>query len=159
MSVRILIVDDHEVLREGVRSIITRARPQWEICGEASDGAEAVASAQRLKPSVILLDITMPGISGLEAASRITAFGLDSKILIFTMHQSAQLANDARRVGASGYVTKSDAARYLILAIETILSGGTFFGDPQQQPLPSDPPGSVGSGILFLDTSLRLRPC
>lgn len=102
MQVSILIVDDHEVLREGIRSIITRARPHWEICGEASNGADAIEAATRLKPSIILLDVTMPGLSGLEAASRISKLALPSQILIFTMHESGQLANDARRCGARG---------------------------------------------------------
>lgn len=133
MPVSILIVDDHEVLREGIRSILNRARPQWEICGEASNGADAITAAQRLQPTIILLDVTMPGMSGLQAASKISKLGLASRMLIFTMHESGQLANDARRSGAHGCLGKSDAARHLILAIETLLSGGTFFGKPEHQ--------------------------
>ena len=110
MSVTILIVDDHEVVREGVRTIINRARPQWEICGEAANGQEAIDTAMRLRPDIILLDITMPVLNGLDAATRISGLGLTSQILIFTMHESGELAHDARRVGARGYVTKSDAA-------------------------------------------------
>jgi DNA-binding NarL/FixJ family response regulator len=146
MAVRILIVDDHEVVREGVRSIITRARPQWEICGEATNGQEAIDTATRLRPDIILLDITMPVLSGLDAATRISRLGLPSQILIFTMHESGELANDARRVGARGYVTKSDAGRHLVRAIETLLAGGTFFGGPEQQESDEKDPQS---GILF----------
>jgi DNA-binding NarL/FixJ family response regulator len=146
MPITILIVDDHEVLREGVRSILRRARPQWEICGEVADGHEAIEAAYNLKPSIILLDVTMPGMSGLEAASRISALHLSSKILIFTMHESGALARDARKVGANGYVTKSDAARELVLAIETILSGGTFFGGPEGPKIDSLP----GLAMLLL---------
>jgi DNA-binding NarL/FixJ family response regulator len=131
MPTSILIVDDHEVLREGVSSILNRLRPQWEICGQAASGQEAIDVATKLKPTLILLDITMPGMSGLEAASRISAMHLESKILILTMHESGELANDARRVGAEGYVTKTDAAQQLVRAIETILAGGTFFGSSQ----------------------------
>ena len=149
MPVTILIVDDHEVLREGVRSIIHRARPHWEICGEASNGAEAIDSANRLRPSIILLDVSMPGISGLEAASRISDLGLPSQILVLTMHESGQLANDARRCGAHGYLGKSDAARQLILAIETLLAGGTFFGSPQHQPKPGAAAGDPGATPLL----------
>lgn len=147
MSVRILIADDHEVVREGVRTIISRARPEWEICGEAANGREAIDSAVHLKPDIILLDITMPGMSGLEAASQISGLGLAGPILIFTMHESGELANDARRVGARGYVSKSDAARHLVIAIETLLSGGTFFGHPAKAP--NDPQTNRGSGIQF----------
>ena len=146
MSVRILIVDDHEVVREGVRTIINRAKRGWEICGEAANGQEAIEAVGRLKPDIILLDITMPVMSGLDAASRITGTGLPGQILIFTMHESGELTHDARRVGARGYVTKSDAARHLVIAIETLLSGGTFFGRPEK---PQDPDKNPGSGILF----------
>ena len=148
MPVRILIVDDHEVVREGVHNIINKARPQWEICGEATNGQDAIDATARLKPDIILLDITMPGMSGLEAASRISGLGLPSQILIFTMHESGELAGDARRVGAKGYVTKSDAARHLVAAIETLLSGGTFFGHPEkgQHDVPEENPGS---GVVF----------
>jgi len=150
MPVTILIVDDHEVLREGIRSILLRARPNWEICGEAESGTQAIEAASRLKPDVILLDITMPGMSGLEAATRIAAKHLPSKILIFTMHDSGELANDARRAGANGYITKADAARQLVLAIETLLSGGTFFGSPQKNPSGTQAAGSSGIAMIFL---------
>jgi DNA-binding NarL/FixJ family response regulator len=149
MSVTILIVDDHEVLREGIRSILRRNRPQWEICGEASSGPEGVEAAIRLKPDVILLDITMPGMNGLQAASHIATLGLPSKILIFTMHESGELAHDARRAGASGYVTKADASRQLVWAIETLLSGGTFFGSPEKRPSASTAEGSPSMGMIF----------
>jgi DNA-binding NarL/FixJ family response regulator len=133
MSVNILIVDDHEAVRDGVRVIFNRERPQWEICGEADNGQSAIDMAMRFRPDIILLDITMPGLSGLEAASRISGLGLPGQILIFTAHESGQLAQESRRVGARGYLTKSDAARQLVRAIETLLSGRTFFGGPEKQ--------------------------
>ena len=80
MSVTILIVDDHEVVREGVRSIINRARPQWEICGEAANGQEGIDTAMRLRPDIILLDLTMPVLNGFDAATRISGLGLTSQI-------------------------------------------------------------------------------
>ena len=129
MSIRILVVDDHEVLREGIRSLLGRLRPAWEICGEATDGDEAIQMAQEMTPDVILMDITMPRLSGLEASSRIrTQLGLSIPILIFTTHESDRLFADVREVGAQGYVLKSQAGKNLILAIDTILAGGTFFG-------------------------------
>ena len=88
----------------------------------------------------------MPRLSGLEAASRITGLGLTSQILIFTMHESGELAHDARRVGAKGYVTKSDAGRHLVRAIETLLSGRTFFGGPEKHGSDEKDPQA---GILF----------
>jgi DNA-binding NarL/FixJ family response regulator len=146
MAVSILIVDDHEVVREGVRSIISSARPQWQICGEATNGQEAIDEAMRWKPDIILLDITMPVLNGLDAATRISRLGLASQILIFTMHESGELANDARRVGAKGYVTKSDAGRHLVRAIEMLLSGRTFFGGPEKNESGEKGPNP---GILF----------
>ena len=147
MPVRILIVDDHEVVREGVRMILNKARPQWEICGEAINGRDAIDAAANLKPDIVLLDITMPGMSGLDAASQIARLDVAGPILIFTMHESGELANDAKRVGARGYVTKSHAARHLVLAIETLLSGGTFFGGPEKER--DNPKGNPTPGITF----------
>jgi DNA-binding NarL/FixJ family response regulator len=125
---RILIADDHDVVRQGIRSIIAKSRPEWEICGEATNGQEAVDTAKMLSPDVIILDITMPLLNGIEAASRIAAFGLRCRILVFTMHESERLCADIREVGAHGYVQKSHAGRDLIGAIDALLAGGTFFG-------------------------------
>jgi len=147
MPVSILIVDDHEVVREGVRTIIQRARPKWEISGEADNGKRAIDAAAQLKPDIVLLDITMPGLSGLDTAARMSELGLPCKVLIFTMHESGELADDARRVGARGYVTKSDAARHLVTAIETLLSGGTFFGGPEKKE--NNPAKGPTPGITF----------
>src|SRR6266403_1706585 len=128
MSAKILIVDDHDVVRQGLRSFLT-ARSDWEICGEAAAGEEAVQAVANLKPDIVILDITMPGMSGLEAASRIIALGTSTRILIFTMHESQRMALDVREAGAHGLVQKSQAARDLILAVERLLAGGTFFGN------------------------------
>ncbi|GAC1673603.1 MAG: hypothetical protein NVS9B4_28010 [Candidatus Acidiferrum sp.] len=115
-------------MRHGVRSILQRSRPDWEICGEATDGREAVRAVQRLRPDVIILDITMPEMSGLQAAVHMSKLGLHSRILIFTMHESARMGSDVRRVGAHGYVQKSEAGRDLVRAIDALLAGGTFYG-------------------------------
>ena len=158
MPVSILIVDDHEVVRQGVRSIINSARPQWEICGEATNGQEAINAASQLRPTIILLDITMPVLNGLDAATQISRLKLPGQILIFTMHESGELANDARRVGARGYVTKSDAGRHLVRAIEALLSGRTFFGSPEKDQSSEQDPQS---GILFrlaLRLASRISP-
>lgn len=146
-SVRILIVDDHEVVRKGIRLILNDERPSWEICGEADNGGEAIAAAASLKPDIILLDITMPGMSGLEAASQISGRGLAGPILFFTMHESGELTGEAERAGAKGYVRKSDAAHYLVKAIEALLSGGTFFGQPGK--VPDEGHGTPGRGLQF----------
>lgn len=128
MAAKILIVDDHDVVRQGVCSIISKARPEWVICGEASDGEQAVKAAVNLKPDVVVLDVTMPVMNGLEAASRIVKSVGTCRVLILTMHESERLCADVQIVGARGYVQKSQAGRDLVRAIDRLLAGGTFFG-------------------------------
>jgi DNA-binding NarL/FixJ family response regulator len=127
MNPRILIVDDHEIVREGIRTLLGRSRSEWQICGEASNASEALTAVKTLEPDVVILDITMPGTSGLEVAKRIKNMQIRSRVLIFTMHESERLATEVRDAGAHGYVLKSQAARDLVSAIEEVLSGGSFF--------------------------------
>jgi len=131
MATRILLVDDHEIVREGIRTLITRSRPEWEICGEARDGEEALEAVRALKPDVIILDITMPKMSGLEAAPRIAKLGLGCRVLMFTMHDSERLSTEVRQAEAQGLVLKSQAARDLVRAVDRLLDGGTFFSQQQ----------------------------
>jgi CheY-like chemotaxis protein len=128
MPVRILVADDHEIVREGIRTLISRSGRGWEICGEASDGEEAIERVRTLRPDVVILDITMPKLSGLEAASQIAKLGSGSRILMFTMHESERLAAEVHQAHAQGLVLKSQAARDLVRAIDELLSGGSFFG-------------------------------
>jgi len=128
MNPRILIVDDHEIVREGIRTLLGRSRSEWQICGEASNASEALTAVKTLEPDVVILDITMPGTSGLEVAKRIKHMQIPSRVLIFTMHESERLATEVREAGAHGYVLKSQAARDLVSAIEEVLGGGSFFG-------------------------------
>ena len=155
MPAKILIVDDHDVVRQGVRSVLLRTRPEWEICGEVTNGREAVRAVSSLKPDVVILDITMPVMSGLEAAAEISKLGLKSRVLIFTMHEADQLADDVRGVGAHGYVQKSQAGRDLVAAIDVLLKGGTFFGGPIQ-PEPGGKKDKPGTGNVSF-RSFRLR--
>jgi DNA-binding NarL/FixJ family response regulator len=129
MTARILVADDHEVVRQGVRAIL-QPRPDWEICGEAVDGRDAIRLAQQLRPDVIVMDITMPIMSGLEACQEIAKLELPSRVLIFTMHESKSLGPSVRKAGAHGYVVKSRAAQDLIDALDRLLAGGTFFDNP-----------------------------
>lgn len=126
MCVRILVVDDHDVVRQGVR-LILRKRPEWEVCGEAENGSEALEKARKLKPDVVILDITMPGKDGLEVAQELAKWDSPPKVLILTMHDSRELAGAVRQAGVQGYVVKTHSARDLISAIEKIVGGGTFF--------------------------------
>jgi two-component system response regulator EvgA len=115
-------------------------RPNWEICGEATDGDKAIQMAQEMTPDIILKDVTMPRLSGLEASSRIRNLGVSIPILIFTTHESDRLFAEVRDAGAQGYVLKSQAGKNLILAIDSILAGGTFFGAAVKPKAEEKPP-------------------
>ena len=127
VPIRILIVDDHDVVREGVRSILKK-RADWEICGEAANGQEAMAQTESLKPDVIILDITMPKMSGLDVARKITQSAPSSRVLMFTMHDSGTVEQAVKGSGAHGLVLKLHAARDLVKAVDVLAAGGTFFG-------------------------------
>ena len=130
MPIKILLADDHDIVLEGIRTLVANSGQPWEICGEAHNGEEAVEMVQRLKPDVAVLDITMPTMSGLEAARKLSRSGSGTRTLIFTMHESGRLETEAREAGAHGYVVKSHAVRDLIRAIEFLIGGHTFFGAP-----------------------------
>jgi len=125
-EVRILIADDHEVVRRGIAAQILQ-RPGWQVVAEATNGLDAVTLAQGLKPDLIVLDLTMPELNGLAAASRILASWPEARILILTVHESEQLVREVISAGARGYVLKSDAGRILMAALETLLEDGSFF--------------------------------
>ena len=132
-------------------SLLRTVRPKWKL-REAADGNQAIEAVRDGKPDLIVLDITMPGDSGLEVASKLRKAGFDRPILMFTMHQSERLGSDALQAGAQGYVLKSDAAEQLVQAIDVLLDGGTFYGKPSVSPPPSKP---TKSGLSFC---IGLRP-
>src|SRR2546425_2359609 len=125
-AVRILVADDHEVVRRGVRALL-EARPGWEVCDEAADGREAVEKAIQSGPDVVILDIGMPVLNGLEAARQIRKVSPRCEVLILTMHESEQLIREVLAAGARGYVLKSDAGRNLENAVEALSRHKTFF--------------------------------
>jgi len=147
MAIKILLADDHEIVLEGIRNLVSRSGRDWEICGEARNGAEAMEMIKTLKPNVAVLDITMPVMSGLEAAKQISKLGQNTRILMFTMHESGRLGIEARESGAHGYVLKAQAARDLIRAIDYLLAGSTFYGAPPEPDKKKD--DSKSSGILL----------
>jgi DNA-binding NarL/FixJ family response regulator len=132
MTSRILIVDDHQIVRQGIRTLLEKLRPEWEICGEAVNGAQAIDFVRDLKPDLVVMDITMPGMSGIDAVARMRKLGLGCPVLMFTMHQSSRLAIDVKQAGAQGYALKSQAVQDLVRAIDALLTGGTFFGGPPE---------------------------
>ena len=119
---RILIVDDHELIRRGLRHILDE-RPNWEICGEAVNGQEAIRLAAEFRPDVIVMDIAMPIMNGLEATEHLNRNGCKAKIVILTMFDIQNMVARARQIGAHGYVAKSEAALRLIDTIEEVLGG------------------------------------
>jgi DNA-binding NarL/FixJ family response regulator len=119
MTVRILVVDDHPVVRHGLKSLLG-ARNGWEVIGEASDGIEAVDKASDLTPDVVVLDVSMPRMNGLEACRLIRKSVPECEVLIVTQHDSAQMMREALDAGARGYVVKSNAARDLLAAVDAV---------------------------------------
>ena len=124
MGVRILIVDDHEIFRRGLRSLL-ESRADWEVCGEATDGRDAVDKAKQLQPDVIVLDITMPRLNGLDAVGLIRKEVPTAKVVILSQHQPALMKQVALTAGAGAYVTKSEVSRELMAAIDSLLSAGS----------------------------------
>lgn len=123
---RILIADDHELARRGIRALL-ESHPGWEVCGEAKDGRETVELAASMKPDLVLLDIGMPNLNGLEAARQILTSSPEVAILILTMHDSDAVVREVLRAGARGYLLKSDAGRDLVAAVEALQLQRTFF--------------------------------
>ncbi|HKW97861.1 MAG TPA: response regulator transcription factor [Bryobacteraceae bacterium] len=116
---RILIADDHDFVRKGIRSLLER-RPEWEVCGEAASGHDAIIHAERLRPDLVLLDISMPDVNGLEALPEILKAHPDTKVAILTVHESAEIVGRALASGAHGVISKSDAARDLVRGVEAL---------------------------------------
>jgi DNA-binding NarL/FixJ family response regulator len=125
-KLRLLIADDHGMVRRGLRAVI-EARREWEVCGEAENGRQAVELAKQLRPDVVVLDLTMPELNGLDAARRIRAALPGTQVLIQTMHDSEALAQEVLAAGARGYLLKNDAPEMLAQAIEALAVGRTFF--------------------------------
>ena len=119
MSLRILVVDDHAVVRRGVRSLL-ESHEGWEVCGEATTGRDAVEQSRRLRPDVVVMDLSLPELNGLDATRHILKDAPETEVLVLTMHQSEELARDVLQAGARGYVLKSDADENLIAAVENL---------------------------------------
>jgi two-component system, NarL family, nitrate/nitrite response regulator NarL len=124
--VRVLVADDHEVMRMGIRNLI-QFRSGWSVCAEASNGQEAVEKTRQFHPDVVVMDLTMPVMNGLEAAREIVRTQPQIPVIMFSLHVSDDLYPDLQKEGIRGAVAKGDAARDLAQAVETVLGGGTFF--------------------------------
>ena len=125
-ALRIVIADDHELVRKGLRSVLD-AQTGWTICGEAVNGREAVELARKIKPDVMVMDVTMPELNGLEATRQILKDRPKTEVLILTVHESEQLVSEVLAAGARGYILKGDTTRLLVAAIESIAQHKPFF--------------------------------
>jgi DNA-binding NarL/FixJ family response regulator len=122
---RVLIVDDHAFIRRGVQTIL-HPFPEWELCGEADNGTDAIRLAEELKPEIIIMDLSMPGLNGIEATRAIRKTQPDVKIVLLTLHESAELVRSAFRAGARGYLLKTDAEQELVKALTVVAGEGSY---------------------------------
>lgn len=123
---RVLLADDHDLMRRGIRDLL-ESDPEIEVCGEASNGREALALARHLKPDVAVLDLTMPELNGLEAIRRLQSELPKIEVVVFSMHDSEDLIREVFAAGARGYVLKSDAALHLAEAVKSVSRHQPFF--------------------------------
>ncbi len=126
MPLRILLADDHEIVRRGLRAVL-EAEPDWQVMDEATNGLEAVEKAERCKPDVVLMDISMPELNGLEAAFRIRRKMPSVEVLFLTMHQSEQIIREGIEAGGRGFLLKTDAGRELVPAVRSVSQHKSFF--------------------------------
>ena len=125
-KIKILIADDHEVVRHGVRDLLS-AQPGWEVCHQASTGREVMEMAAKGPPlDIVIMDLSMPGLNGMETTRQMRKMYPDTKIIIFTMHETEDLVREVFQAGTHGYVLKSDAGTHLVTAIKAVLEGRHF---------------------------------
>jgi PAS domain S-box-containing protein len=144
-SLRILIVDDHEVIRRGLRSLLS-SRPEWEVCGEAADGQAAIDKAQSLQPDLVLMDVTMPVMTGTEAAKAIRSQHANTKVIIISQNEPEVTRRMAMEAGASAYVAKSDLSRDLLSTIEKVSLPPTPIAIPAARQVDENHPRWLAGG-------------
>src|SRR5437660_407866 len=125
-NLRILVADDHDIIRRGLRALLS-SRPGWVVCAEAATGREAVTLAEQHKPDIVVMDISMPDLNGLEAARKIRKQSPKTEVVVLSLHYSDQLVREVVDAGARAYIMKSDADRDLLIAIEALANHRSFF--------------------------------
>jgi DNA-binding NarL/FixJ family response regulator len=125
-KLRILVADDHEIVRRGICEVLS-AHAGWELCGEAFDGRSAVEQVKQLKPDIVILDVGMPNLNGLDAARQILHYNPRQRVLILTITDTDQVVRAVLDAGAKGYLSKSDAAKDLVSAVESLERNRSYF--------------------------------
>jgi DNA-binding NarL/FixJ family response regulator len=157
VTARILVADDHELVRRGLVSILTAAHPEWKVVAEAGTGAEAVELGVALQPDVAILDLSMPdNPTGLEAAERLVAAVPEIKVVILSMHSSAPILRRLQKAGVKAYLAKNEAPRVLVRAVERILSGESFIASTTAYRPAADLPSPEFVPVQFLLTPREL---
>lgn len=126
-EVRILLADDHELVRQGLISVLEEAHPEWKIVASVSNGAEAIEQAEKLRPDVAILDLSMPEPNGLKVTERLTGSVPGIKVIILTVHAAEPVMRQIRRAGARAFLAKGEAPAHLVGAVERMLAGESFF--------------------------------
>jgi DNA-binding NarL/FixJ family response regulator len=156
--VQILVVDDHETVRQGLVSILGKSHPEWTIVAEAANGADALELAQSLHPNVAILDLSMPGPGGLKVAERLIALVPGIRILILTMHSSAPILQQLKKIGVHAFMAKNEAPRMLVTAVERVLAGEPFFASSSASRLAGqiEPPEYIPVHFLLTPRELEV---
>lgn len=131
-KIRILIADDHDLVREGLVARLSIS-DEMEICGEADNGIAALEKAQALSPDIIFLDISMPGMSGLQVAEKILSVSPDNKIIFLSVYDNPEYIHEALRIGAKGYLLKDVSREEMMMAVNAVYNGGTYLGSKVAQ--------------------------
>ncbi len=126
-TVQILIADDHELVRKGLIAVLTASHPEWQVLADVPTGAAAIEVGTALHPDVAILDLSMPGVGGLEAAARLRESVPGIRIIILTMHAAAPILRQLRKAGVNAYLVKNEAPKMLVVAVERVLAGEPFF--------------------------------
>lgn len=157
MTTRVVLADDHLIVRQGLRALL-EATEGFDVVAEASDGLEAVAAVEREEPDVIILDLSMPDLSGLEALRRIKDKKPQTKVLVLSMHSTSEYVRAALRAGADGYVVKGSGIGDLNEALRTVIAGQRFLSDAVERAALLDLLDGPGKGVTSADPLDRLTP-
>lgn len=157
-NLRILITDDHEIVRRGLKALLA-SRTGWVVCAEATNGRDAIALAAQHRPDIVIMDIAMPGLNGLEATRKIRKMLPKTQVLILTLHYSDQLVREVVDSGARGYILKSDASPDLLTAVEALATNRSFFTSGAAEILIDGfcNPASAPQTLMRKDLSARER--